>query len=436
MLQSAPGLPVLRKSVGAIGAVVLIALGAGPALADDAAPGLTLGRIAPIDGVKPGSSFEVPVTFTNTGTEAVDKIWLSYSVTRGLGHTELPSNCVRYEVASFDEAPSSSDAVCEFDQTVKPGVVYSPEKPLSLKALDHALYDDLRVVVSTYENGPGDGASQPVRGTGPAVKLVERPDAAPAGAGSSAHPDWDAAEVAVTAANTADFQVTAGRLKGRVGDTVPLKVTFTNAGPAWVLRDLGTPVTQVLIKMPAGTTVTKGNGFCDSVAAGRYACGTSQSWVDEGDGETYTFKLKINKVVSGAKGSVALAGEPRPFDKNKANDTTDILLDTAGGGSTGGDNSTGGDGSTSSTGGTGSTGSTGSTGGSGTSSAGSSGSAGGSTTAGDSSTTGSSGTSTSTDGDLASTGSGSALPIAAAAAGALAAGTGAVLMVRRRAARR
>ncbi|MFF4354071.1 hypothetical protein [Streptomyces sp. NPDC001530] len=426
MLETAPGLPVLRKTAGAIGAVALIALGASPAVADGSGPGLVLGQIAPIDGVKPGSSFEVPATFTNTGAESVDKIWLSYSVTRGLSHTELPSNCLRYELSSVDEAPSYSDAVCEFDQPVKPGVVYAPEKALTLNALDHALYDRLRVVVSTSVIVPGDGGPEPVRGTGPAVKLVERPDATPADPNNSTHPDWDAVTAKVTATNTADFQVTGAQLKGRVGETVPLEVKFTNAGPGWMLRDLGTAPTRVLVKMPAGTTVTKAHGYCKSVGSGSYSCGTSQSWVDEGDGETYTFKLKIDKAVPGAKGSVALADESRPFDKNKANDTADIQLDVAGGGSTGG-GSTGSGGSTSSTGGSG----TSSTGGSGTTSAGGSGSTGGSSTTGGSSVTGSSGSAT-TGGDLANTGSGSTLPLAGAAVAAVVAGTGAVLVVRRR----
>jgi len=421
MLLSSPGRRPLRQTAGTLGAVALIALGASPAVADDGSAEVTLGKIAPIDGVQPGSTVDVPATFTNTGTAAADKVWLSYTVTRGLSHTELPSNCLRYEVPSYDEAPSKSEAVCEFDQTVKPGTVYAPEKALTLKALDHALYDRLRVVVETTEPSPDENASEPVPGTAPAVKLVEQPDATPATSGDSSHPDWDDADVKVTADNTADFKVAGDDLKGAVGDTVDLKVKFTNAGPAWVLRDGAVSVTKVRIKMPAGTTVTKGHGFCDKVATGTYECGTSESWEDEGAGETYTFKLRIDKAVPGAKGSVALAGESRPFDKNKANDTADITLAASGsGGTTGGSGSTGGDG-----------GSTTSTGGTGAGSTGGSGSTGSASTTGGSSTTGSSGASPD-GGDLASTGSSAALPIAGASGAALVVGTGAVLVARRR----
>lgn len=423
MLLSPSGLRPLRQTAGAIGAVALIALGAAPAVADDGSAAVRLGKVAPIDGVKPGSSIDVPVTFTNTGTAAADKVWLTYTVTRGLSHTELPSNCLRYEVPAYDEAPSKSQAVCEFDQTIKPGTVYAPEKALTLKVLDHALYDRLRVVVETTEPGLDDNASGPVRGTAPAVKLVERPDATPA-APSGDHSEWDDANVKVTADNTADFKVTGDRLKGAVGDTVGLKVNFTNAGPGWVLRDGTVSVTKVRIKMPAGTTVTKGHGFCDKVATGTYECGTSESWQNEGTGETYTFKLRIDKAVPGAKGSVTLAGEPRPFDKNTADDTAPITLAVAGGGSTGG--------SGSATGGSGSAG--GSSGGSSTATPSTGTGSGNGSSGGD--TTASTPNSPTTDGDLASTGSGATLPIAGAAAAAVAAGTGAVLVARRRRAAR
>ncbi|MEU1462158.1 hypothetical protein ABZ467_15935 [Streptomyces sp. NPDC005727] len=394
-----------RRTAGAVGAVALIALGAAPAAAADPEPALVLGKIAPLDGLRPGSRFTVPTSFTNTGTAALGKVWMSYSVTRGLGHTEVPSNCLRYEITDFDEEPSHSVVVCQFDQTVKPGVVYAPERPLTLKALDHALYDELRVTVTSTETGQGDGASEPVRGTGPALKLVERPDETPAAPGSAQHAGWDGATVKVTAKNTADFQVSGARLKGRAGDTVPLVVRFTNAGPGWVLREIGAGATRIRIKMPAGTSVTKTDGFCKSLGSDTYECGTAQAWINEGEGGTYRFSLRIDKAVPGARGSVALAGQPRPFDIHKANDTADIVLDATGGGSTTGGGSASGSASGSGSSGTG-----------GTATAGTAGTA-------------------ATGGGMADTGAGPALPLAGAAAGAVVLGAGTVLAVRRRAAR-
>lgn len=430
MLRSGPSLRTLRTAVGVIGAGALITLGGAPyAVADGSKTGLVLEAIAPINGVKPGSTFEAPVTFGTTGTETLEKIWLSYYVTQGLDFADIPSNCVRWEIGSYDELPPRSLMTCEFDQAVEPGVVYAPEK-LTLKALDRALYDDLDVTVMSYSHGPDEQAHGPVRGTAPAAKLVERPDSVLTGS-NSGNPGYAKARVRVNAANTADFQVSGAELKGRVGDTVDVKVKFTNAGPAWVLK-LPEPVTtRTLIKVPAGTTVVKGLDYCQTPAAGTYSCNIAQYWVEEDQVNTYSFKLKINKAVAGAKGSVALTAEARPYDVNKANDKADILLHVEGGGSTGGSGSAGGSGSTGgsgSAGGSGSTGGGGTTGGSGTT-------GGGANTSGGSSATGSSG-STATGGDLAATGSGPALPLAGAAAAAVAAGAGAVLLVRRHAARR
>ncbi|TXL85862.1 LAETG motif-containing sortase-dependent surface protein [Streptomyces sp. IB2014 016-6] len=396
-------------AVAALSGAGLIALGTVPAaFAEETEPALVVGGVAPVDGVKPGSSFDQPVTVANKGTGAADKVWVHYSVTRGLGYGAIPSNCEAHQVPSYDEMTEKSNVVCEFDQKVEPGVVYAPEKALAIKALDHALHDDLRVYVGGTDPELDENATPPVAGTAPAVKLVERQD--------GDEGTESAVDVTVTSVNTADYRVTGDELAGRVGETVTLKVKFTNAGPGWVLTKEGDPLVGVLITPPAGTSVVKPHGFCEPKGK-TYDCGTSQRWVDEGGGETYTFELKIDKRVAGARGSVALSGEARPFDPDKTNDKATITLDVTGGGTSGSGGSTGG-GSTG-----GSSGSTGGSGGSdgGSSSTGGSGSP--STGGGESATAG---------GDLASTGSSSTLPIAGAAAAAVVAGTGIVLVVRRR----
>ncbi|MFD4693207.1 hypothetical protein [Streptomyces sp. NPDC058463] len=377
-----------RAAVGLLGAAGLIALAAAPAaFGDETAPALVIGGIEPIDGVKPGSSFDLPVTVANKGTGASEKVWVSYSVTRGLDFAEVPSNCRAQQVPSYDEMPERWIAVCAFDQGLEPGAVYTPEKPLRVKALDRALNDELRVSVGNADPGADENGTPPVAGTAPAVKLVE---GQAGGEGSAPFVD-----VPVTSVNTADYQVKGAALKGSVGDTVTMKVAFTNAGPAWVLTREGDRLVTVVVTPPEGTSVVKSHGFCEAKGEA-YVCGTSQRSVNEGGGETYTFKLKIDKRVADAKGSVALSTEARPFDTDKANDKADITLDVTGGGSTG---------------------STGS------STDGSGGSAGGSSSTGDDETT-------TNGGSLAETGS-STWPITGAAAAAVATGAGTLLIVRR-----
>jgi hypothetical protein len=395
MLRSGHSFRALRRAVGTIGAGALITLSTAPcAVADDYGGGMALGNIAPISGVQPGSTFEAPVRFSNQGSKALKKVWLRYTVTQGLDFADVPSNCVRWDIGSYDEMPAKTQMTCEFDQAVEPGVVYTPKK-LPIKALDRALYDDLDVAVGDYDFGPDpDGAHGPVRGTAPAAKLVGRRGPDPTG-NNSVSPGYVETTTRVNTANTADFQVSGARLKGRVGDTVDLQVKFTNAGPAWVLLDPVPPVpTRVLIKLPSGTTVVKAPPGEKRAAGTYYWDVVGQGWVEKDQVYTYSFKLRIDKAVAGAKGSVALSAESRPYDVHKANDKADILLDVEGSGSTGGS-------------GSGSTGGGGKTGGSGT-----------------------------TGGDLPATGSGPALPLAGAAAAVVAAGTGTVLLARRRAARR
>ncbi|MGW1215408.1 hypothetical protein ACWD5F_37845 [Streptomyces sp. NPDC002499] len=402
-----------RAVVAALGAVGLVALAAAPAaFADEPAPELVVGGIAPIDGAKPGSTFDVPVTVANKGTVAAEKAWIYYGVTRGLDFTEIPSNCLSQHVRPYDEMPERWTVVCEFDQAVEPGAVYTPETPLRAEVLDRALYDELRVRAGEGDPVADDNGSTPVVGTAPAVRLV----ASQAGSEGSAR----VVDVPVTSVNTADFQVTGAELTGSVGETVPMKVEFTNAGPAWVMAPYWDQSVSVLITPPAGTSVVKTAAFC-RLERHVYHCGMRQPALNEGGGETYTFQLKIDKRVAHAKGSVALSTEARPFDPDKANDKADITLDVTGDGQTG---STGG-GSGNSGGSSGSSGSSGS--------AGSTGSGGGSSSSGGdgtTTTTGGAGTS-STGGSLAESGS-STLPITGMAAAAVITGAGVLVAVRRR----
>lgn len=386
--------PHNRRALRAVAATLstagLIALAAAPAaFGDETAPELVIGGIEPVNGMKPGSSFDLSATVANKGTRAAEKVWVSYGVTRGLDFAEVPSNCRTQQVPSYDEMPERRIAVCAFDQVVEPGTVYTPEKPLRVEALDRALNDELRVNVWDVDPGADENGTQPVAGTAPAVKLVE----GQAGSEGTAR----VVNVPVNSVNTADYQVTGAALKGSVGDTVKMKVKFINAGPAWILTKPGERSVSVMITPPAGTSVVKRGQFCQAKGKA-YVCGMRS--LNEGSQETYTFELKIDKRVANVKGQVALSTEARPFDPNKANDKADITLDVTGGEPTG------------------------STGGSANVSGGSAGSAGGSSTVGDDGTTTNGGT-------LAETGS-STLPITGAAAAAVATGAGMLFVVRRR----
>lgn len=344
MVCSGRGFRALGWVVGFVGVGVLVMLGtAACAVAGGSGGGLILGRVAPVGGVRPWTAFEAPGIFENQGTRALERVWLRYTVTQGLGYGDVPSNCVRWDIGSYDEMPARSQMICEFDQAVEPGVAYGPGK-LNIEALDRALYDVLDVAVGDYDFGPEEGASRPVRGTAPAVKLVERPGTVLTGNSSVSH-GYVETRVRVNTVNTADFQVWGAGLVGRVGDTVDLEVRFINVGPAWVLVNPGPAVpTRVLVRIPPGTTAVKAPK-CKKPAAGTYDCFVAQGWVERGEVNTYSFRLRIDKAVAQARGTVSLNAGSRPYDVNKANDRAGIVLDVEGGGSTGGSGSSGGTGS-------------------------------------------------------------------------------------------
>ncbi|MEV3930486.1 hypothetical protein [Streptomyces sp. NPDC049944] len=151
-----------RASRAGVAAAGLIAMASAPAaFGDEAAPELAVGGIEPISGVQPGNSFALPVTVANKGIGAADKVWVSYVVNRGLDFTEIPSNCLSQQVWSYDEMPERWLAVCAFDQAVEPGVVYTPEKPLRIKARDRALNDRLRVQVGDVDPGADENGTAP-----------------------------------------------------------------------------------------------------------------------------------------------------------------------------------------------------------------------------------------------------------------------------------
>lgn len=414
-----PARRTFRSCVAALGAAGFAALAMAPAaFGEENTPDLVVGGPAPVSGLKPGDGVDVSATVANKGTAAAEKVWVAYSVTRGLDFAQVPSNCQVQHVRPYDEMPERWTAVCAFDQAVEPGAVYTTDRPLRVTALDRALNDELRLRVESADPGADDNGSDPVPGTASPVKLV----AAQGGGVGSAR----IVDVPVTTVNTADYRVTGAALRGSVGDTVTMKVKFTNAGPAWVWPREGDEAVRVVVTPPAGTSVVRRGTFCRA-EDGAYVCGMRSLY--EGSGETYTFVLRIDKRVRGAKGSIALSTEARPFDPDKADDQADITLDVAGGGSDGPGGSSGSAG-----------GSEGAVGGSDGSAGGSSGSAGGSTGAsGDASDGGSSSTvtggtansGTTTGGNLAETGS-SALPAAGVAAAAVATGAGVLLVQRRR----
>ncbi|MFG2624204.1 peptidase [Streptomyces sp. NPDC048473] len=384
-------------------------------------PDLVMERLPLKQNLKPGETQPVPVTFTNNGTRAADGVLLTLMYTRGLDFVERYANCEYSEGETGRGFPAGTTARCSVPGTYEAGATYRLAVPLSLKATEHAFHDTF--VYRIDEDGPGQpdgrGAGRSVTaGKGAALTLKE----AATVRGVDLDPRDNQQEADFVTANSADFVAYGARAKGAAGDTVAATIGFRNKGPAWVgyLRS-GEPVATVDFTVPEGASVTGSPTACRGVTADgqyrenrsgapRYVCDTSTA-VRDGADFALRFHLKIDKVVAGASGTVTvrtpqLAEPPKlPFDPKPGNNTARLVLNSDNGDS--GDDD-GGSGSTTSGGASGS----GSTGGSGATSN-------GSTTSG--AATGGPTTAGSTGGALASTGT-TALPVAAGAVVALAAG--------------
>ena len=136
-----PRPPHSRRASSAAVVAGLIVLAAAPAaFGDEDVPQMVVGGIEPVSGLRPGDTFDLPVTVANKGTLTAGKAWVSYSVTRGLDFVDVPSNCRVQHVRSYDEMPEYWTATCAYDQAVEPGVVLTPGKPLRVEALDRAIF--------------------------------------------------------------------------------------------------------------------------------------------------------------------------------------------------------------------------------------------------------------------------------------------------------
>ncbi|MET4923784.1 peptidase [Streptomyces sp. PSRA5] len=410
----------LRLTAGAVVAAAvgwsLMAAPGGAVAAEQAEPGAELvfeQTATPIEGVAPGESAQVSFAVKNKGDAPATRVVLHLGGSQGLAYGKKYSNCVYEETPAQDEGPAQMNAVCDIEQILQPGVVYEPAEPIGLNILDRALYERLNVNIlagiATVPDGTrhGDGAD-------PVLKLVAR--AAPEAPGTVHGPELG---VDITAENTADFALTGSKVKGTAGRTVNAKVTFANKGPAWARNDVYGPIGVFDVGIPKGTKVTKVPEFCEPAeAAATYRCTTPYNYADEDSERAYVFGLRIDKVVANATGEVAFVkGDHRwgtlPFDRNRTNNTAEIVVNESAGGAASGGTSGGTNGGSSA----------------GTSGGTTGGTSGG--TDGGTGSTGGTGTGTQLD-ELAETGAGDGTLLVGGAALALLAAGGAAVAVRRR----
>ncbi|MER5208420.1 CARDB domain-containing protein [Streptomyces sp. NPDC002825] len=277
-------------------------------------PDLVVTQAAPVTGVAPGTTVPVPVSVVNRGNEAANGVQVTLYVTRGLDLGTVAPQCTSEPLGEGTIKPITK-IDCAFDDVVAPGGSFALPAALQAKTAPYAMAE--RIDIGVHARGGAEDLDPGNNGT--------------------------VASIGVT--NTADFAVRGARLTAAAGETVRADVTFRNRGPAWVANlGSGDPVGSVDVTVPQGATATTVPDACEPrtadggwwesevrTGAPRYVCQLPM-WVAEQQSVTFPFDLRVDTVVTGAKGAVVLKplyGTGFPFDPNAKNNQAKLVLNPA-----------------------------------------------------------------------------------------------------------
>ncbi|MFF5900434.1 hypothetical protein ACFY8O_31575 [Streptomyces argenteolus] len=274
-----------------------------------------------VDGVEPGRPAPLTPAFANrTRFTAERGVALRVTAEGGLTLKARHSNC------SYAGTPPTS-AWCVFPTKAAPGAAYRTGSPLSYVAAERQLSGTL---VYHWSSAPEKPAGHTVRGRGAPLTLVRTADGDFGGADGT---------VAVETTVQADYRPVTGTVRGRVGDTVSVRLGVRDLGPGRLLGDEVKGRFEVV--PPEGTTVTSvPYTFEDTDSAwgcarperpgGAFLCelGATAFLAPQGaDGtRAIDFRIRIDRQVPGARGTVRTFN---PYDRTPGNDTAVIPVDAS-----------------------------------------------------------------------------------------------------------
>jgi hypothetical protein len=305
------------------------------ATADNAAPvtgvtrmtvgGPTLHAPGPeksVSGLEPGRAATLTPRFANNSRfPAKQGVALQVDVSDGMTLTARYSNC-------FYSGPAPTSAWCTFPTRAAPGTAYRTSAPLVYSVTPPGeLTGD---VTYSWSAAPQKPADHTVRGTGAPLTLVPVPGE---GFGDSR------GSVAVTTTVQADYRPVTATVRGRVGDTVKVRLGVRNLGPAEPSdsETLG----RFEVVPPEGTTVTSipysfegdgGKWACERPTGpgGAFVCAIGdERFYEARDGRGTTaldFHVRIDRQVPGAKGTIRTYN---PYDRTPGNDVAAIPLEAS-----------------------------------------------------------------------------------------------------------
>ncbi|MGV9210578.1 LPXTG cell wall anchor domain-containing protein [Micromonospora sp. RB23] len=305
---------------------------------------------------KPGGKVPVPLAVSNVGAKTVTGFVAVFDLPYSMRTRDRFSNCLY----SDDHLVS-----CQFDEEIPVGGAVSTTLNLELGKDTYAPTNQSGyaqfMTIADFEDltrvREAVGARAAVRGSGPKLTLAEAPNRARQADQTDVGPGFDYTGwiIKVTGRNGTDLAAIGATLKGGVGTVVTATVGLRNNGPATLdnVSEEWEAATHTLVELPPGTTAVEVPLGCQPRAGTRtYQCASDMLLVA---GVTYTvdFRLRIDKVVPNAKGTVWVnapcecpAGGSFTGDIKPANDRATILVNPGqGGGSGDGDGGSGGGGS-------------------------------------------------------------------------------------------
>ncbi|MEQ8142843.1 hypothetical protein [Streptomyces sp. OP7] len=291
------------------------------------------------DGLKAGEDFELPLGVMNVGGLPAEGTVLRLLGSRGLSFPDSYGNCSSSEVNTGDLLRQRTEVLCTFPDTLDAGTAYTLSRQVRVRTADFALNDIFSYSFRPLEPGEEKTLHRGERrrqGSGPDLALERAGDADPA-------QYVRYAELDLPKTNSYDLELTGASASGAAGDTAAVEIGFRNNGPAWIgaLRSGGEPFSFTVVP-PEGSTFTSTPERCtpagvDGSEPG-YICWAPTPLLEDAR-LTFPFALRVDRVVEGAKGKVALPQWDNPYDSDPANDTAWIVLnapDAPGDGGAGG----------------------------------------------------------------------------------------------------
>jgi hypothetical protein len=273
-----------------------------------------------VNGVEPGKSVPLTPSFANHSRFTAKRgVALHLTAQDGLLLTSRPDNCY------FDTTFTS--AWCTFATKAAPGTTYRTGSPIRYTAVPGKLTGTLSYSWSSDPHKPDDLT---VRGNSAPLTLA-RADERGLTNGSSV--------VSVETTVQDDYEPVTAAVRGRVGDTVKVRLGLRDHGPGR-LTDSEAPHGFEVVP-PEGTTVTS-IPYVFEDSGGKWACARPKkpggAFVcdigyddfaevrQEGGTTAIDFHIRIDRQVPGARGTIRTYNS---YDRTPGNDTAVIPLDAS-----------------------------------------------------------------------------------------------------------